>query len=166
MKKICPRCNRSKHLEEFSVNRGAKDKRYYICKECCREIYQQNREQIRVWQQNNPEKTAEYQRNYMSKPEKKKMFSKMILKSYKLEPEKVNCRNRAWEHKATLLGTACESCGSHQDLILFHIEYKPPYRVKTLCRPCLKKLPRRKGRPNPGHCQFKIVTQEELGRGR
>ena len=160
--KTCSCCRRTKPYEDFSVDRKAKDMRFRYCKECCREKYQQNREQIRVWQQMHPDKVHEYQRNYMAKPETKKLFSKMMLKSYKLDPEKVNCRNRAWEHKKTLLKPACEACGSRHDLVLHHLEYRPPYKVKTLCRPCLKKLPMRKGRPNPGHIQLKHVSQREL----
>ena len=161
--KTCPRCLRTKTLEEFSVDRWKKDKRFSYCKECCRERYQEkNKEQIRAWQLAHPDKISEYQKNYMAKPEVKARVSKLILKAYKLDPEKVNCRNRAWEHRKTILGPACESCGSHHDLILHHWVYLPPYHTETLCRPCLKKLPHRRGRENPGHTQFKFVPQSQI----
>ncbi len=66
--KICSRCKKSKHIEEFSLSTRNKDGRLYTCKSCYKkarnkekekQCYQENKDRIKKYQEQRKEITAQ-----------------------------------------------------------------------------------------------------------
>ena len=78
--KACTKCGVIKQLYEFYRASGARDGHRGECKPCARLIrrkwYERNRdwsiENVKAWRKDNPERFAEYQRQYRARPERKR----------------------------------------------------------------------------------------------
>lgn len=132
--KTCTKCEKSKTVEEFCVNRAAKDGRNYSCKECETRIREEKREYYQKWKKDNKESVKEYQKDY--RVNNKEKMSDYIKEYYKENKDKIasqvseyqknnKAKRNAWHAKrraAKLKRTPSWLTQEHLDQILVFYE--------------------------------------------
>jgi len=134
--KRCSGCRKIKSISEFSKDKKVKNKLYSQCKDCVREYYQKNREQIlkqkKEYHQKNKEKISkrsnEWRKNNPEKVKKWKMDNSEKLKeSYRKSQSKRNSilKNRLSNRISCLMRHSLKGNknGNHwEDLICYNLK--------------------------------------------
>lgn len=113
-------------------------------KSTCREC---NRERVRQWQLNHPDRMREFRYRYRQTHRLKiREYNKQYFQTHRdaCNKRKLASRNRhldrartrglAWRN--TSLGSRCLLCGSNEKLERHHTDYSKPLEIVTLCRSC------------------------------
>lgn len=145
--KHCNKCGKDKPIEDFGLNRTAKDGRQHQCK-ACKVAYPLE------WRRANPEKHQELMRCFRAKEstkEKERQYSREYnarhrdrLAKARREwvaryPEKVAAHaavERALKSGKLVRADSCERCGTSAALDGHHPDYSKPLEVEWLCRKC------------------------------
>jgi len=88
--KYCTNCKIEKSLDCFSKNKKSKDGYYTWCKECCKQHYEENKEEIlikgKIYNQKNKDEILKYQKQYyLEHIEKAKEYNNEYGKNYRKE---------------------------------------------------------------------------------
>lgn len=125
-KKKCSSCKEFLPLNAFNRNKNRIGGRGSRCKKC-----------IKKWQQNNREKVNRNAREWRKKnPEK---YKKTVYKWIDKNRKKFNAQAVFNDHKRRgniSLKSACELCGSAENLEAHHFDYGKPLEVTTFCKRC------------------------------
>lgn len=89
--KTCSKCKENKELEQFYLDRSAKDGRRYNCIECCKAG--RNREGDKEYREKNKERLSMYERKYDDVAKQKKREYYLKKKDVILEKRKENYEN-------------------------------------------------------------------------
>lgn len=121
----CCTCQVVKPLDEFFRDIGQYLGRDYRCKSCAAKL-----------------RPAQYLRMKNSEAYKRKQRKKS-KKYNKKYPDRERAHRLAKYHKAEIRKSACEECGSVENLHMHHPDYSKPLYVITLCQPCHVNLHRK-----------------------
>ena len=155
MTKKCSKCGQVKLLLEFYKDRTVKDGYKFLCKECYKRYYQNNKKKIL-------RRTRKYDKQKRTNPEfvakEKKYYKKWYKKNGRKRATNYAEITRKWYYnhlkeaktkyivkKAVKNGVItkpnkCEECGSKTRLNAHHPDYGKPLEVIWLCQSCHKKL--------------------------
>ena len=103
-RKICSNCNKELPLTTEYFHRSKVGKYGFTsnCKDCRKEYALKNKDLLRKlnkkWRKNNPDKIKEYQKTYLSKPDKKEMRKVLQHSWYIKNKEKILEKHRDWAH--------------------------------------------------------------------
>lgn len=105
--KLCTKCNKEKHNNEFFANKNGKDGLYSICKEC-------KNKTSKIYRKEHKSEITKYHREYNKKRKQTDLFFKFKkdLKAYILK----SFKNKGWSQESTaqaLLGCSYEEFYKH-----------------------------------------------------
>lgn len=159
--KRCSRCFYEKSINEFSINKRAKDGRQVYCRSCKsilnKDFKTKNADKIKEYQSKyyleNAEKLAvkkrfnaiDYRKKVNLDPIKKARLAEQMRISawnhYRKFPEKIAARKavlKALNSGALVRPDICSKCGKIDDIEAHHDSYAPEQRlnVRWLCKKC------------------------------
>lgn len=122
--KVCAKCKRELDLSCFGLDNKSKDKCFLYCKDCCKIIYQENKDRLKdkrkEWGKAYREKHKYHVTYYQNNKESIKQKSKIYAK---LNRDKIRDRQAQRKKECVeILGGRCMLCGNvvHPSAFDFH----------------------------------------------
>lgn len=143
MQKLCIKCGKIKHLQEFYKHKQMSDGHLNKCKECCKQDSVKNRkEKIEYYREydrqraNKTERIKAREEYRHTEAGKKAVYN--ATKNYRVKnPE----RRLLYAHCEKFLKNpgVCSECKSNILVEAHHDDYNKPFEVRWLCRKCHRK---------------------------
>lgn len=147
-KKICSKCRKQKHVNDFYLNEKAKDGLKSACKDCLitdtRRYQSKNSEKIKKykeeWNNKNSSKIA-IQKKEWNRSNKERIYE-YTKRRRELSPEKnrANYKIRNEIRAGRMIKGDCDDCGTNMNIHAHHDDYSKPLEARWLCHQCHMKL--------------------------
>src|ERR1043165_628420 len=115
----CSKCKTVKPASEFWIDRQHLGHLVGHCKDCMRREYRESR-YLKL--KNDPKYRESHRRN-------QRLYAAR-------HPGVVKAHSKAYRNRDVIMKSACERCGSIDNLHMHHPDYTKPLLVVTLCNPC------------------------------